>query len=72
MAKSWKVENNMRRKRLNKKKSNWKIDKWSSSELAIKNEKEEVQTEQQVEKGKLKMKEKIQAYMHVVPFSMRL
>ena len=35
-------------------------------------EKEEVQTEQQVEKGELKKKEEEQAFMPVVPFSHRL
>ena len=45
-----------------------KETKLSSSELAIENEKEEVQTEQQVEKRELKKKEEMQAYIHDVPF----
>ena len=44
----------------------------SSSDLDEEAEKEEVQTEQQVEKGKLKKKEEEQAYMPFVPFPQRL
>ena len=40
--------------------------------MAKETEKEEVQTEQQVEKEELKKKEEEQAYMHVVSFSYRL
>ena len=42
--------------------------KLGSSELVEETEKEEVQTEQQIEKGKLKRKEEVQAYMPDVPF----
>ena len=42
--------------------------KLGSSELVEETEKEEMQTEQQIEKGKLKKKEKVQAYMPAVPF----
>ena len=44
----------------------------SSSELTKKTEKEEVQTKQQVEKGKHKRNEELQAYMPVVSFLHRL
>ena len=44
----------------------------TSSELAEETEKEKVQTEQRVEKGKLKKKKELQAYMHDVPFPKRL
>ena len=46
--------------------------KLSSSELAKEIEKEEVYTNQQVEKEKLKKKEELQAYMPDVPFLQRL
>ena len=42
---------------------------FSSSDLAKETEKEEVHTEQQVEKEELKKKEEEKAYMHVVSFS---
>ena len=44
----------------------------SSSELVKETEKEKVQIEQQIEKGKLKKKEEMQAYKHGVPFPQRL
>ena len=44
----------------------------SSSELAEETEKEEVQTEQQVEKRGLKKKEEMQAYRLAVSFPQRL
>ena len=40
--------------------------------MAEETEKEEVQTEQQVEREKLKNKEEKQAYMSIVPFPHRL
>ena len=40
--------------------------------MAKETEKEEVHTEKQVEKGKLKKKEELQAYMPAAPFSQRL
>ena len=46
--------------------------KLSSSELAEETGKEEVQTKQQVEKGKLKKKEELRAYMPAIPFPQRL
>ena len=44
----------------------------SSLELVKETKKEEVQIEQQIEKGKLKKKEEMQAYKPVVPFPQRL
>ena len=49
-----------------------KETKLSSSDLVEEAEKEEVQIEQQVEKGELKKKEEEQAFMLVVPFPQRL
>ena len=44
----------------------------SSLDLVEETEKEEAQLEQQVEKGELKKKEEMQAYMPAIPFPQRL
>ena len=65
-------ENEKRKTEKEKKEETEEKTKLGSSKLVEETGKEEVQTEQQIEKGKLKKEEELQAYMPTIPFPRRL